>query len=305
MSAGRVLFCHRLNLGDLVCASPGLQWLRQREPEAAFRLLTNDFSANSGRLMPEIEHVYAYRKFGREAPPEWRALWDARRWRADRVIGVSPSPDRRLGWRLSFLGSKDQPDFSVAPVHAAERLAWAFGWRGETTLPPARLRAPAPTGPAHDVIIYVSARKPSNRPTTAQLVAIVDLLWQRQPGIRIGVYGAPEMAESNAHSPDLRLQREMRDALLLFGLELRTPGLREMFAALASASSMITPDGGLSHIAAGFGKAVATMSGNIDTNVWRPYTPRTRSVQAATRMVPDLDPGDIVAAWEDAIASPA
>jgi len=80
MTAQRVLFCHRLNLGDLVCASPALRWLRQREPGAAFRLLTKDFSANVARMMPELERVHAYRKFGHDAPAEWRVLWEARRW---------------------------------------------------------------------------------------------------------------------------------------------------------------------------------------------------------------------------------
>ena len=74
-----VLLCHRLNLGDLVCASPGIQWLRQRQPESSFRLITNDFAARVGELIPEVESVYSYRKFGRDADAEWLQLLRARR----------------------------------------------------------------------------------------------------------------------------------------------------------------------------------------------------------------------------------
>ena len=74
----RVLLCHRLNLGDLVCASPGIQWLRQRDPQARFRLITNEFAAAVGELIPEVEQVYPYRKFDRQAEPEWRQLLRAR-----------------------------------------------------------------------------------------------------------------------------------------------------------------------------------------------------------------------------------
>lgn len=305
MTAKRVLFCHRLNLGDLVCASPALQWLRQRNPGDAFRLLTNDFCANIARMMPEFEHVYAYSKIKLNAPAEWRMLWKARRWMADRILGLCPSPDRRLAWRMRLLGSVAEPDFNDAPEHIAERLAWSFGWSGEEPLPPAKLRPPANPGVGQDVIIYVSARKPSNRPTVAQIIAIIELLRQRHPGIEVGVYGVPDAPKSAAHVPNMEVQLAMRSALAKIGLELRTPGQQEMFTTLAGCGSMIAPDCGLSHIAAGFGKAVVTMTGNIDPKVWWPYTPRTRSIQTASKQVADLDPADVVAEWELVLASPA
>ena len=154
----RVLLCHRLNLGDLVCASPGIQWMKARQPDTTFRLVTNDFAANVGKLIPEVEQVYAYRKFGRDADPEWRQLLRARNWKPERVIGLSPSPDGKLVWRMRLFGAVKPMDFTGAPVHAAERLAWLFGWRGAEALPPARLMLPGVRGRVRDVAIWISAR---------------------------------------------------------------------------------------------------------------------------------------------------
>lgn len=301
----RVLLFHRLNLGDLVCASPALQWMRAREPGATFRLVTNDFAAHVGRLLPEVEQVLAYRKFGSAEPPEWRQLLRARAWRAERVIGLSPSEDRKLALRLRVLGPARPADFSGAPVHAAERLAWLFGWRGGEPLPPARLRLPATAAEALDVAIWVSARKPSNRPAAAQVLALVRALRERRPGIAIGVFGLPEETDSGAHVADAEAQAALAGGLAAAGLALRTPPLEQLLAAFAAARSAIAPDGGIAHIAAGFGRPVVALFGDVDPAHWRPWSPLARVLQAPSRRVADLAPDAIAAAWEDALARAA
>jgi heptosyltransferase III len=301
----RILLVHRLNLGDLVCASPGIQWMKARHPEASFRLVTNDFAARVGALIPEVEQVYAYRKFGRDADPEWRQILRARSWSAERVIGLSPTPDRKLALRLKLLGPSAPAVFEGAPPHVAERLAWLFGWRGGEELPRARLRLPPRAGRTRDVAIWVSARKPSNQPTPRQIVSIVRALRARQPGISIGVYGLPEQTASGAHLPDSGSQSEL--AALLAGemLHLETPTLDEFLGDLACSGSLIAPDGGMTHIAAAFGKPVVALFGDVDPASWRPWSPRARVLQAASRRVADLDAAGIVAAWEETLAHPA
>jgi ADP-heptose:LPS heptosyltransferase len=300
----RVLLAHRLNLGDLVCATPGLQWFRARHPEARFRLLTNDFAAHVGRLLPGVEEVYSYRKFAARGTPEWRQLLSARGWHADRVIGLSPTPDRRLAFRLRLLGAKPG-EHSGRQLHAAEQLAWLFGWRGDDALPRARLDPPPDARPGRDVAIWVSARKPSNRPSPRQIVTLAGMLRQCRPGVSIGVFALPAETDSGAHLPDREAQDSMASMLKAEGLPLLTPPLPELLAELASSRSVISPDGGIAHIAAGFGLPVVALFGDVDPADWRPYSPRARVLQAATRRVEDLESAAIAAAWEEALESPA
>ena len=301
----RVLLCHRLNLGDLVCASPGMQWLRHKHPQARFRLITNEFAARVGELIPEVEQVYPFRKFDRRAEPEWRQMLRARAWRPDRVIGLSPSPDWKLAWRMRLLGPSETPDFSAAPEHAAERLAWLFGWRGEEPLQRAYLRQPAVKGTARNVAIWISARKPSNRPAPDQVIKIVRTLRARRKGASIGVFGLPERTNSGAHLPDVQAQSALRSMLGGEGFALATPPLDRLLGEIAASESLIAPDGGMAHVAAGFGKPVVALFGNVDPKAWRPWSPRAKVLQAASRRVADLDPDAIADAWEDSVAGPA
>lgn len=310
----RILLVHRLNLGDLVCASPAIQWLKSRHPDARFRLVTNDFAARVGALIPELEEVYAYRKFGRMADREWRQILRARRWRADRVIGLSPTPDRKLAWRMRMLGTGGSADpgaraadFGAQPsMHATERLAFLFGWRGGELLPPARLRPPQLQGSARDVAIWISARKPSNQPSPEQVLGIVRELQSRgRASLSIGVFGLPERTNSGAHLPDADAQSRLAGLLEAAGLRLETPPLEVLLAELASSSSLIAPDGGMAHVAAGFGKPVVALFGDVRPQEWRPWSPRAKVLQSASRKVTDIEAGAVADAWEEAIASPA
>lgn len=301
----RLLLYHRLNLGDLICASPAIQWFRERHPEAAVRLLTNDFAANVGALLPGIEAVLAYRKFGSSAPPEWRQLLRARAWRADRVIGLSPSEDRRLALRMRLLGASGPQDYSGSRVHAVERLARLFGWHERDPLPAVRLLAPASQGRARDVALWLSARKPSNRPSVAQMLALVGELRRRRPGVVVGVFGLPSETDSRAHVADAAAQAQLAEALAHSGLALETPPLGALLGEFAASASVIAPDGGMAHVAAGFGKPVVALFGDVDPAHWRPWSPRARVLQAPSRRVPDLAPEAIADAWEAAIAGAA
>ncbi|OGA06114.1 MAG: hypothetical protein A3D95_00890 [Betaproteobacteria bacterium RIFCSPHIGHO2_12_FULL_69_13] len=302
----RILLCHRLNLGDLVLASPALQWFARRNPGVHFGLYTNDFAARVGELLPGIERVIRYRKFDAYGLPEWRALLEARRWRPESVIGLTPAADWRLALRVRLLGGRVAAGAPEgAPRHVAERLAWLLGWRGEEVLPPVRLAMPRGNGAGRDVAIWVSARKPSNRPRAAQVLEIVRALRARRPGVTIGVFALPERSDNAAHLPDAEEQAALAAGLADVGLGLETPLLDRFLGELASSGSVISPDGGIAHIAAGFGKPVVVLSGNVDIEAWRPYSPLARSLQAPSRRVADLRPEEIVAAWQSGVARPA
>lgn len=278
--------------------------MREQHPGLRFRLITNDFAAHVGRLLPDVEEVYAYRKFGTDAASEWRQLLQARRWRADRVIGLSPSLDRKLALRTWVLGPAGSADFTGAPIHAVERLAWLFGWRPGVALPRACLRLPEAQGAARDVAIWISARKPSNRPSPAQVIGIVRELRARRSGIAIGVFGLPERTDSGAHLPDAQAQSELDAMLRTEGLRLATPPLEALLGELAASASLISPDGGMAHVAAGFGKPVVALFGDVDPRAWRPWSPRVQVLQAPSCRVSDLDPAGTVNAWSELLARP-
>ena len=301
----RLLLVHRLNLGDLVCASPAIAWLRTRAPQAEIRLLTNDFAAHVGALLPGVDTVLAYRKFGVAAPAEWRQLLRARTWGADRVIGLSPSRDRRLALRLWLLGTWREQGEASGFAHAAERLAWLFGWRGSEPLPPAHLARPTEPGRPRDVAIWVSARKPSNRPAPAQVLALVDALRSSRPGLAIGVFGLPEHTDSSAHIADREALAEFQQGLQARGLALETPALGALFGELAASASVIAPDGGMAHVAAAFGKPVVALFGDVEPAHWRPWSPRAIALQSASRRVPDIAVAQVMQAWEESLARPA
>lgn len=301
----KLLLCHRLNLGDLVCASPGIQWFAARHPGARIRLLTNDFAAHVGRLLPHVEHVYTYRKFEKgvrtlfrgndiQPLPEWRALLAARLWRADRVVGLSPSADWRLSFRTVLAGGRPHP-VPTTHTHVAETLAALLGWDGAEPLPEARLRAPQ-AETKRDVAIFISARKQSNRPTADQVLKLVENLLKR--GQKVGVFGLPGQTMSSAHQAEAGKQTALQTSLAAFGVPFETPDLERYMQDLAESRTVITPDGGMAHIAAAFGKPCVVLFGNVDPPVWRPYTPRAAVLQAPTRRVADLSVSEILEAWE-------
>lgn len=283
-----------------------MQWLRGRHPECQFRLITNDFAARAAAFMPEVEEVLPYRKFDRAGVPEWRQIVRVRRWRPDRVIGLSPSPDRKLALRTWLLGPAARADFAGAPAHAAERLAWLFGWRGGEPLQRVRLAPPrAAAGTPREVAIWVSARKPSNQPSPAQVAAIVRALRARRPHASIGVFALPAQTDNRAHTADAAAQAALASLLQAQGLELETPPMARLFAELAASASVIAPDGGIAHVAAGFGLPVVALFGDVDPAAWRPWSPRARVLQAPSRRVSDLEAAAIVDAWEGSLADPA
>src|SRR5207245_1209782 len=83
-------------------------------------------AARIGPRLPEVEQVDAYRKFGGAGIPEWSAILAARRWRPQRLIGLSPDADWRLSVRLLLLGAHTWHSLSSPRAHVAERLASQF-----------------------------------------------------------------------------------------------------------------------------------------------------------------------------------
>lgn len=314
----RVLLYHRLNIGDLVLATPAIQWFKAQHPEAEIRLVTNNLAAHIGDMLPDVSQVLSYNKFDATTKNEWRAILQARLWKPDIAIALSPSADKRLAYRLLCINNaRGYADTGLiyklayrqclteqkGSLHIAERLGGLFGVTDFSTLPAARLKyQPDPAKPRFAACIHVSARKESNRPSLQQIIAIIDGIHGRLPGAEIALTSVPENRINTAHTADTLFAEELKRAVggkkITFFDAL---SIAENIDLLARCDSAIMPDGGLMHIAAALGKPTIGLFGNSDPNAWRPFTPRSRYIQPESRCVADIAPDDILRVWETLI----
>ena len=309
----RVLLYHRLNIGDLILASPALQAFKADHPQARIGLVTNDFVAPVARLMPHVDECWSYAKLGREAPSEWRVLARARGFHPDRTIGLSPSPDRKLAFRVMlFPGGVGFGDGSalyrlayrgsclpaVGSGHVAATLARLFGYPDDRALPDCRLEIPRATERRLGVLVFADARKPSNRPAAKQVISVVEGLLAECGG-EVAVAGVPAESSHAAHQSNAALAAELRSALAgqprcVFP-EVR--GIEDIIGLVGRADSVVCPDGGVMHIAAAAGCPVVGLFGDVSPGVWGPRSKKSMALQAESRRVPDIPPQQILEAW--------
>lgn len=311
----RVLLYHRLNIGDLVLATPAIQWFKAQHPKAEIRLVTNNLAAHIGDMLPDVSQVLSYNKFGATTKNEWRAILQARLWKPDIAIALSPSADKRLAYRLLWVSNaRGYADTGLiyklayqqclteqkGSLHIAERLGSLFGVTDFSTLPAARLKyQPDPAKSRFAACIHASARKESNRPSLQQIIAIIDGIHGRLPGVAIALTSVPESRINTAHAADTVLAEELKRAVDGKNVSFFDAlSIAENIDLLARCDSAIMPDGGLMHIAAALGKPTIGLFGNSDPKAWRPFTPRSRYIQTESRCVADIAPDDILRAWE-------
>ena len=308
----RVLLYHRLNIGDLILASPALQAFKADHPRARIGLVTNDFVAPVARRMPHVDECWSYAKLGREAPAEWRVLARLRAFRPDTTLGLSPSPDRKLAFRVMLfaggvgfgegaffrLAYRGQCLPAVGSGHVAATLARLFGYAGERVLPDCRLEIPRAGERRLGALLFVDARKPSNRPTGKQLIAVVEALLMECEG-EIAIAGVPADSQHASHQSNAALAAELHGALAgrprcVFP-EVR--GIEDIIGLVARADSVVCPDGGVMHIAAAAGCPVVGLFGDVSPGVWGPRARKSIALQAGSRRVADIAPERIVEAW--------
>ncbi len=308
----RVLIYHRLNIGDLVLASPALQVFLRTHPAADVRIVTNDLAGLIAPWLPGVRSVDTYGRYG-PGKAEWKVLFRARRWKPDLAVALSPSPDPRLA--LRFLALSNGVGFATdallyrmayskriqAPpptMHVAEVLGLLLGVEDVKQLPGVRLECDRATRCDYDVWMHVSARKPSNRPSAAQLLEIVSGIRDAAPGSRVAITSVPASRVNPAHASDEPVMAELRSQLRGHdGIALLSPDLSEAIEIIRRSRSAITPDGGLMHIAAALGKPVVGLMGDISVEHWRPFSPDARWLQAPSKRVSDIRPAEVVKTW--------
>jgi len=164
-------------------------------------------------------------------------------------------------------------------VEHLARLAIPFGvdadagdWRPEIALTSAecvaaewRWDAVSGTGPR--VLVNLSAGHPERRWSDDKFCALVAHLRRRVPNASIVIIALPEERSSAE-----------RLATLVHGAA-TMPTVRELFALVASADLVITPDTAVSHIASAFGRPTLTLlRRRAEYHIWVPYRTPGRNV---------------------------
>ena len=310
----RVLIYHRLNIGDLVLATPALQVFLRANAAAELRVVTNDLAGAVAKWLPGVKGVDIYGRYG-PGQPEREILFRARRWKPDLAIALSPSPDPKLA--LRFLAFPNGVGFATnaflyrmayakrlqAPppaMHVAESLALLFGVEDLAQLPGVRLERDRAIRCEYDVWLHAGARKPSNRPSAAQLIEIVNGILKLVPGSRVVITAVPASPSIPAHPSDETVMAELRSHFRgRDEITLISPGLAETIEIILRSRSAITPDGGLMHVAAAFGKPVVGLMGNTSVEHWRPFSPNARWLQAPSKLVSEIKSSEVLSAWSD------
>jgi ADP-heptose:LPS heptosyltransferase len=309
----RVLIYHRLNIGDLVLASPALQVFLRKNPAADVRVVTNDLAGLVAPWLPGVTSVDTYGRYGK-GKGEWNALLRARRWRPDLAIALSPSPDRKLALRFMAIANgigfatdeflyrmayASRVQVPQAAMHVAESLGLLFGLDDVKQLPGVRLDSDAVARCDYEVWLHAGARKPSNRPSAAQLIEIVNGILDAAPGSRIAITSVLSSVNP-AHPSDEPVMAEIRSHFRgRDAVSMLSPGLAGTIEVIHRSKSAITPDGGLMHVAAAFGKPVVGLMGNTSVEHWRPFSPIARWIQAPSKLVSEIKSSEVLRIWSE------
>ena len=294
-----LLFIRYDKLGDMIMCSGVLREIVRAHPSITVDVLTTPPNA------PALEHLGFVREVILHERGEGPGLWSlARRLTAGRydvvIDGLVWRPSvstytsklmlaSRARWRI---GSAGRPhDFMynvpVAPpatrwsehhVDHLARLAAPFGIDPSTECRPeialttdecaaAEWRWDAVPGSGPRVLVNISAGHAERRWSDDRFARLLVHLRRRVPNARIVLIA---LATERASAEQL--------ATLVHGVAI-TPTVRELFALVASADLVVTPDTAVSHIASAFVRPTLTLlRRRAEYHIWVPYHTPGRNV---------------------------
>jgi heptosyltransferase III len=299
----RILVVRRDNIGDLVCATPLLEALRKRHPDAHIAALVNSYNAGVLAGNPHVDAVHVYTKAKHRGPGEsWlgtllashrllsalrtppfdhvilakssfdrHGLGLARRVRPRSIVGFAPKDGEENARGIS-VALPPPPNDQLHEAEAVMRLGAPLGVDG----PPGPLRvypdaarvahwrARFPAGPRKWIALHISAREPGRVWAADRFVELAQAL-SADPAVGIVLLWAPGPASDPRHPGD-----DARAAAIATRLgphvtlvPAKTESLADLIAALSLCHSFIGPDGGAMHIAAGVGLPVVALFENL------------------------------------------
>jgi ADP-heptose:LPS heptosyltransferase len=323
----KILVVRRDNIGDLVCTTPLLSALRGRYPDSWIGALVNSYNAPVLDGNPDLDRVVQYTKLkhlaeGDSIPAALSrriaSLWKLRCLRLDAVVLATTDFVPRIARLARWLKPREIVGFSdgspaarrildvAVPMrgmemrHEVERvfsLAAHFGVAGP--IPRLRVFADqaetsraatefgAQGGPR--IGVHISARRPRQRWPAERFAALIERLYAAH-GTQTMLLWAPGAPDDARHPGDddtaaeIVRQLENRAPLIAY----RTASLPALIGALSACELQIAADGGATHLAAGLGKPVLALFGDVSAERWRPWGVPHRVLQPPSQDVADL-----------------
>lgn len=320
----RALFIRYDRVGDMVLCTGILRAIAAAHPRVKLDVLTTPANADVLRELPFVDRVILHERKRRRDYPGLFARLAARRY--DAVIDglvIRPSVNSyttllmvasRAPWRIGSGGRPHdhvynvpiQPPADPFGEHHVEhlaRLAEPFGlgradadWRPTLVLTPAEREAAqarwhATPGLGPRVLVNISAAQTCRRWPDDHFAVVLAELRERLPDGRIMVVALEQDLASAA-----RLAGSVNGVMAI-------PMLRDLFALVAEADLVITPDTGLAHIASAFTRpTLALMRRRAEYEMWAPYrTPGVNVFGPTEASLADLTPAPVVAALDEAL----
>lgn len=337
----RVLVVRKDNIGDLLCTTPALRALRRAFPTAHLALLVAEHCRAAVERNPDVNEVLSYTKAKHSTGRLGLvALWDLARVirglraRAFDLAVVMSRPCSRSAawlayvsgarWRLGYATPALQPfpfflnlgcDPGAMASHEVDgclELLASIGipaaGRHLTLIPDAGAQAAvrrllaevgAPQG-AGLGLVHISARREDNRWPLASFAHAVDALSERL-GLSILLSWAPGDASNplfpgdDGRAVEVAARTRRRPSLL------PTPTLEELIAAVSLSDFVLSPDGGVMHIAAALGVPQVALFGKTGIVHWAPVSQKSAVLQRGQR-VDNIPVEDVLAAATELMA---
>jgi ADP-heptose:LPS heptosyltransferase len=124
-------------------------------------------------------------------------------------------------------------------------------------------------------MVHISSRRESNRWPLESFAHAADGLHDRL-GLRVVVTWAPGDVLNPYFPGDDGRVEEMVGRMRTRPVLLRTPTLNELVAAVSLSDFVLSPDGGLIHIAAALGVPQVALFGSADPRQWAPVNEKAR-----------------------------
>ena len=322
----RVLFIRYDRVGDMVLCTGILRAIAAAHPRISIDVLTTPANADVLAHLPFVDQVILHeRRRKRDYPRLFRRLV-ARKYDAvvDGLV-IRPSVNSyttllmlasRARWRIGSGGRPHDRVYNVpVPPPADEfrehhvehlaRLAAPFGLgRGDADWRPTLVVTAAERETAHArwlaipgggsrarILVNISAAQPCRRWPDESFATMLGELRVRARDARIAVVALEQDTASAA-----RLAASIGGAMIV-------PTLRELFALVATSDLVVTPDTGVTHIAAALERpTLALMRRRDEYERWVPYrTPGVNVFGPTEASLSDLPVAEVVNALDSAL----
>jgi ADP-heptose:LPS heptosyltransferase len=317
-TAPRILLIRMERIGDVLVSVPVLRALRARYPEGRIDLLVSRANlAVSDAVAPFVDHVWCYRKTVRSALGLLRAIRGAH---YDVVVDLVDNPSTTAQLVIRWCGAPAAvgllhaesglythaaPLLDRSTVHPVERLAQLllpFGIDPASQsldlaypLDPADIQSArdtlGPTGRPLRLGVNVSGREAGKQWGSANYIAVMRHLMNKDPRFAVSVCGSPQDAT------------EVRRVAFATDAQAVPPRstLREFAAIVHEFDLLLTPDTAVVHLAAAWKiPTVALYHSDPAVAPWLPYHTPHRAV-ADPSGIPAIPVHRVIAALDELI----